>query len=52
MLKNEANYCVFTTRQTSKVVLACDQPYTGKLLNESLNAIADIKFFANKPVQF
>ena len=44
MLKNDANYCVFTTRSTSKYVFACDQPYSGKLLNESLSTVEDAQF--------
>jgi len=52
MLKNDALYCVFTTRETSQNVLACDQPYSGKLLNESFGTIHDLKFLQNQPVQF
>ena len=52
MLKNDALYCVFTTRETSKLVLACDQPYSGKLLNESFSSINDLKFLQNPPAQF
>jgi len=39
MLKAEASYCVFTSRESSKYVIACDQPYSGKLLNESFNTV-------------
>lgn len=39
MLKAEAPYCIFTSRETSKYVVACDQPYSGKLLNESFNTV-------------
>ena len=35
MLKNDGQYCIFTTRDQSKNVFACDQPYSGKLLNDS-----------------
>jgi hypothetical protein len=52
MLKNDAQYCVFTTRESSKYVFACDQPYSGKLLNESVNCPADVKFLQTNPVQF
>ena len=52
MLKNEAQYCVFTTREQSKYVFACDHPYSGKLLNESVNTLSDVKFLQDNPVQF
>jgi hypothetical protein len=52
MLKSEAMYCIFTTRETSKYVLACDQPYSGKLLNESISTINDISCLQANPIQF
>jgi hypothetical protein len=49
MLKNEAQYCVFTTREMSKNVFASDVPYSGKLLNESFRVAEDSKFLQNQP---
>ena len=42
MLKPEAQYCIFTTRETSRSVLASDTPYSGKLLNDSLRTPNDV----------
>ena len=52
MLKQDAMYCIFTTRETSKYVMACDQPYSGKLLNESIATVNDIGCLNHNPVQF
>lgn len=42
-LNEEGHYSIFTTRNPSRFVLACDQPYSGKLLNETFTDIEDIK---------
>jgi hypothetical protein len=52
MLRADSQYCIFTTREQSKYVFAVDNPYSGKLLNESVNTVSDVKFLQENPVQF
>lgn len=42
-LNEEGNYSIFTTRNQSRFVLACDQPFSGRLLNEVFADIEDVK---------
>lgn len=43
LLNEEGYYSIFTTRNQSRFVLACDQSFQGKVLNETFNDIEDIK---------
>ena len=52
MLKNEAQYCIFTTRDTSKMVIASDLPTSGKLLNDTVRTPEDVHHLQSQPVQF
>lgn len=52
MLKNEAQYNIFTTRETSKVVIASDMPVSGKLLNDTVRTPNDVPCLQNNPVSF
>lgn len=45
MVNGEKKYCIFTTRERSNVVLACENPVPGKLINESLVDQQDLKYF-------
>ena len=35
-VNNDKKYCVFTTKEKSNIVVACENPVPGKLINESL----------------
>jgi hypothetical protein len=35
-VNNDKKYCVFTTKDKSNIVVACENPVPGKLINESL----------------
>jgi len=41
-LQQEGQYSVFTTRNLSRFVLVCDQPFSGKLLNDAFQDIDDV----------
>lgn len=42
-LNDEGHYSIFTTRNPSRFVLACDHPYSGRILNETLQDIEDVQ---------
>lgn len=52
MLKNEAMYNIFTTRETSKLVIASDMAISGKLLNDTVRSPNDVGYLQNNPVSF
>lgn len=44
-LVNDAKYCLFTTKERSNIVVACENSVPGKIINESLNDAQDLKYF-------
>lgn len=44
-VQNEKKYCVFTTKERSNLVVANENAIPGKLINEQLNDVQDLKYF-------